>query len=304
MTAQSRDWPWPRGGIPAQRAVRRRTVATGIPAQRFQSHPLVRGTNAGRLTRETVHLRAEAPTVLKLWFLGDTAVQSVTGPPIMRFRTQKALALFAYVAMQRRQVPRQELAHLLWTDVQEDQAFHSLRQALFEVRIVLGPDHHTVLHSDRWLVSIDARRVRVDAHTFEKLVLRGTPRALRHACAVYKGELLPGLHTRERAFHEWLASERTRLKQLAIGAHQAYLQGLIDTEAHDESVRVAQALIRIVPFDDWVHRALAHTYARTGHSRIAIAHLQGYVEMLRQASRSPERETLDLLDALASRRLA
>lgn len=236
--------------------------------------------------------------MLFLTLLGDYSARvGSRAAGAFTFRTQKAVALFAYVALQRRRVPRDELARVLWAEVPEDQARHSLRQALFEIRSSVGPAHRDILHADRWFLYVDRARVRVDVHTFERLVARRNPHRLRHACDLYGGDLLAGLHTRE-PFDIWLAAERRRLKQLAIDAHEQYLKFAAEAGLFDEATRAAQALIGLTPLNEWAHRMLATLFARTGDVRKASHHLQTVVEMLMDLGHMPEPDTYRLIDEI------
>ena len=175
--------------------------------------------------------------IIDVRLLGDRAVHVVGTGRRLTFATQKALATFAYLALRQHLVPRQELACLLWADVPGDQARHSLRQALFEIRGVLGPDCQDVLHAGRDVVALDHHRVRTDVHRFERLAARGTPPALGRARALYGGDLLVGLHVRERPFDAWLAAERYRLKQLAAEAGLQCAVWRVEPEVRGDGAR-------------------------------------------------------------------
>jgi DNA-binding SARP family transcriptional activator len=82
---------------------------------------------------------AEEPraTRLRLSLLG-AAEAAVDGRPIV-FRTKKALALLAYLAVDPGPHPRERLADLLWPDADVVDARASLRTALNYMRQALGP---------------------------------------------------------------------------------------------------------------------------------------------------------------------
>ncbi|MGH7527621.1 MAG: winged helix-turn-helix domain-containing protein, partial [Gemmatimonadales bacterium] len=69
--------------------------------------------------------------------LGELRVE---GAETTLSRRRKELALLAYLARQAdRAVPRAELASLLWEERDDARARQSLRQALLELKRVLGP---------------------------------------------------------------------------------------------------------------------------------------------------------------------
>src|SRR3989442_6188521 len=61
---------------------------------------------------------------------------------VVHLRTRKQLALLVYLALEARTRPasRDRLVQLLWSDVAENKARHSLSQALTAIRGVLGLD--------------------------------------------------------------------------------------------------------------------------------------------------------------------
>src|SRR5512139_994209 len=75
---------------------------------------------------------------LSIEVLGSLQV-SIAEKPITRFESAKVRALLAYLAVEAdRPHSREMLLGLLWPDYPEESARHSLRQALFNLRQMLG----------------------------------------------------------------------------------------------------------------------------------------------------------------------
>src|SRR5215471_12061044 len=82
---------------------------------------------------------------------------------------------------------RETLASILWGDRDEEQARGSLRQALAELRRIVGED---ALCSDREFIAFDSAIVAVDAVEF---VQATTAARWEEAAILYQGDLLAGV---------------------------------------------------------------------------------------------------------------
>ena len=95
----------------------------------------------------------DAPLTLKT--LGGAAVfpasQVETQPPLLG--PGKPLALYAYLACVGGRVSREQLADLLWSDLEPESARHALRQAIWTLKKRLGED----------AIAADATDVRIGA---------------------------------------------------------------------------------------------------------------------------------------------
>src|SRR5262252_10400097 len=149
--------------------------------------------------------------------LGGFGVRAA-GKPLI-FPTKKSRGLLAYLALGQGQVyAREHLASLLWGDSSDEQARHSLRQALSDLRKALPRVRPEILRSDPDGVALTPTAVELDVAAFERLVAEGTPQALARAAELYRGALLEGLRFKEEPWEEWLRAERERLQEPAVGA--------------------------------------------------------------------------------------
>lgn len=219
--------------------------------------------------------------MVELRLLGEFIAVTDTGGPL-HLPTRKAVALLAYLALNHGRAYRADLARLLWADVPETQARQSLRQAAWQIRTTFAPTAVNILTGDRDELRLNAREVRVDVQLFERLVGSGAADDLRRACGLYRGDVLSDLRVSERQFRLWLAVERMRLKQLAIEAHEAHLQQLINNGRMTEAIAIATRMLVLDPLVEWPYRALMMLYAQIGDFEKAVNQFHVCVNLLRK----------------------
>ncbi len=189
------------------------------------------------------------------------------GQEITAFQSSKVRALLAFLAVEMaRPHPRESLAGLLWPNVPDGCAHHSLNQALSNLRCAIH-DHESTppflivasqslqfnSNSDYWL----------DVGELERLVRRsggktgksvgGAEDRLGHAVDMYRGPFLEGFSLADSpAFEEWIVLRRERLHRLTLETmHQL-------AETHAMRGEVEQALHyawRQLELDPWLEEA-------------------------------------------------
>jgi DNA-binding SARP family transcriptional activator len=197
---------------------------------------------------------------------------------------------------------REALTALLWPESRDDEARHSLRQELHELRRALAPAGTRALVVDGERVALDPAAVDVDVVTFERLAAEGSSAALRRAAGLYEGDLLLGVGVREAAFEEHLRNERERLRQRAIGVFTRLLEHRIQHKLVEPAIETALRLLAMDATQETVHRALMRLYAGNGRRAAALRQYQECVEVLqRELGVEPESATRQLYrDILAS----
>jgi DNA-binding SARP family transcriptional activator len=236
---------------------------------------------------------------LQLRLLGGFQARVGDGPPLT-LATRKVQALLAYLALPPGQAqPRDKLAALLWGERGEEQARHSLRQRLSDLRKALAEVHPPPLRIDGESVALDPAAVEVDVAAFERLVAAGTPASLDAATARYQGDLLAGLGPMEAPFEEWLLGERERLRELALEALAKLLRHHAQAGALEPATQTALRLLALDPWQEAVHRALMRLYAEQGRRGMALKQYQLCVSALqRDLGTEPEAETKQLYQAI------
>lgn len=181
--------------------------------------------------------------------------------------TDKARALLAYLALENRPHQRGHLAGLLWSDQPEENALHSLRQALSSLRKPLGD--RLFLARDRVEFHADAE-ITVDVREFQALLAaaltpRLDPRRLQKAIALYQGAFLDEFFLNGAPlFEEWAALQREARQHDMLAA----LARLVEYHERRGDLTLAQhtarRLLALAPWDETTHRWLMALYATDG----------------------------------------
>ncbi len=219
--------------------------------------------------------------------------------------TNKAQALLAYLALPPgRAHPRDKLAALLWGERGDEQARHSLRQALVAIRKALVGVRPLPLLVEGESIALDPAAIDVDAAAFERLVAEGTPAALEEAAALYHGDLLAGLGVSEPSFEQWLLGERERLREVAIEALAKLLRHQTSTGTIEAAIQTAVRSLALDPWQEAVHRTLMRLYLGQGRRGMALRQYQFCVSVLqRELGTEPEPETKQLYQHILQQRL-
>ncbi len=223
-----------------------------------------------------------APLPVRVRVLGGFELISADGGDLTP-SGRKLRALLAVLALAPETGwPRERLVALLWGDREDEQARGSLRQALVELRHLLGDQ---ALLASRDNVSLNGASLRVDALEFAALSKAG---AWAEAAALYRGELLDGVNLPNGSFADWLLVERTHLHDLAIRT----LANLLETQTGDAALATARRLVELDPTREETHRALMRLYAARGDRSQALRQYQVCRDQLqRELGVRPDSET-------------
>jgi DNA-binding SARP family transcriptional activator/TolB-like protein len=183
---------------------------------------------------------------ISLALLGPVRLVNLCGDDLTP-KPRKTRALLAIVALSRAPVSRARLSDLLWGDRGDDQARASLRQALYEVRAVLG-DGPVV--ADRQFISLGAKTLSTDVAEVERLIARNDAQGLADALESSQWPPLADLDDITPELDEWLREERGKIAaSVAQGAVRIAEAALGSGRAADAR-RIAHSLERIDPLDE------------------------------------------------------
>jgi len=212
---------------------------------------------------------------------------------------KKARALLAFLAAQMGQpVSRERLADLLWPYQGSEQARHSLRNCLLELRKTLGRGTDTHLIAD--FANCSVTDAAIDLEDFERLSRSPNQCELQRAAELYRGELLADFDINSEPFQEWLAAERDRT--LAVVCDTLHrLSALQDAAgAHDAAIQSGRRLVALDPLSEFGQRALMRAYARAGRRGEALRQYKSCAETLkRELGVAPDVETQLLADEIS-----
>ncbi len=228
---------------------------------------------------------------LKVNLLGGFEARFSGGPPLS-LPTKKAQALLAHLALRPGEPhPRDKVAALLWGDKEEEQARHSLRQAISAIRKALSHASPRCLLLEGDTIAL-ASSTEVDAVRFEQYVSDGSSPALEQATQLYKGDFLEGLDVKEEMFEEWLMTERERLRELALDGSAKLLAHQLKNNLDEAAIQTALQLLGLDPLQESVHQILMRLYFKNGRRGAALMQYQRCVEVLqRELGVEPEPET-------------
>jgi DNA-binding SARP family transcriptional activator len=189
---------------------------------------------------------------------------------------RKLLALLAYVGRRApRAVTREDLAALMWGERPEENARASLRQALFQLKRVLGD----VLDVTPESVALRVDSLAVDAAAFEAEVAGGR---YREAALRWNGEFLAGSEDAGgEEFRVWLEGERARLRRVLTRALEELTAAAAGRGAWTEAVAWAERWADAMPLDERPHRQLVELLSLAGRTVEALARHAGYVARVR-----------------------
>jgi DNA-binding SARP family transcriptional activator/TolB-like protein/Tfp pilus assembly protein PilF len=225
---------------------------------------------------------------LSISMLGPLVIESEGGR--LGKVPKKARALLAFLAAQGGQAAsRERLADLLWPYQGSEQARHSLRNCLLELRKALGPAAvHLVTDFAHCRLQAEA----VDLARFEQLARSSQRTDLEAAAALYRGELLADFDINSEPFQEWLTAERDRTLALICQVLHR-LTALQDAAGEpDAAIASGRRLVGLDPLSEFGQRALMRAYARAGRRGEALRQYKICTETLkRELGVAPDAET-------------
>ena len=232
--------------------------------------------------------------------------------PVEGFRTQKARALLAYLAVESdRPHTRVHLAGLLWPDKPESAARAYLRHALASLRSILGDQQtgqpfllatqqtlYLNPQADHWVdVAVLRAGLAIQSNmTSERLAT--TVKAIE----LYRGPFLEGFFLKGcTAFDEWqlLTAETIRrqvVEALSILVKQFEIRGDIASALHH-----AWRCAELDPLSDEANRNVIRLLAMRHDSAAALAHYNRFCALLEdELATTPAPETVQLAEEIAA----
>ncbi len=213
---------------------------------------------------------------LTIRLLGAFALERHGRP--LSLGSHKAEALFAYLVMQARPLPRETLATLFWDGSDPDQALANLRKLLSQLRPLCEPylliERQTVEFNrqpDYWL----------DVAEFARLLQPGTAVSqMATAVPLHRDQFLAGLRLPDAPeIAAWLALERERYRQQLADVLQMLAQHSLQERKYEAGISYARRLLALDPLSEHAHRQLMLLLARSGQTAAAIAqyHACGHI---------------------------
>ena len=215
---------------------------------------------------------------LSLKLLGEFAVRDETGKALS-LPTRKTRALLAYLAINAdKPQQRERLMTLLWSDRGEQQARHSLNQALMSIRRLGNAAGVPILDGDGERVTLLGDALEIDVADFrDQLSVNPTG-----AAALYDGPFLDGLTIPDPAFEEWQTATRSELHDGACDAlSRAADQAMKDGDAAG-GIDALRRLVALDPLHEDAHRRLMKLLHDNGDRAGALRQYQSCADLLKK----------------------
>jgi DNA-binding SARP family transcriptional activator/TolB-like protein/Tfp pilus assembly protein PilF len=212
---------------------------------------------------------------------------------------KKARALLAYLAAQGGQaVSRERLADLLWPYQGSEQARHSLRNCLLELRKALGRSAAVHLVAD--FANCRLQDVVSDLDYFERLSRSQQRSDLRAAADLYRSEFLADFDIDSEPFQECLAAERDRTLAVVCDVLHRLTAAEDAPGEHEVAIQFGRRLVALDSLSEFGQRALMRAYARAGRRGEALRQYKSCADTLkRELGVAPDLETQALANDIA-----
>lgn len=212
---------------------------------------------------------------------------------------RKAQALLAYLATQDgRPISRERLSDLLWPYQGSEQARHSLRNCLLELRKALGDAAKRHLVAE--FANCRLQDIETDLERFQQLSRSQDLAELLAASELYRGEFLGDFVIDSEPFQEWLASERDHTLDLICNVLQRLTALQEQAGEHEAAIRSARRLASLDPLSEIGQRALIRAYWQAGRRPEALRQFRTCADILkRELGVAPDAETQALANEIA-----
>jgi len=252
---------------------------------------------------------------LILHVLGELQV-SIDNVPIQAFESDKVRALLAYLAVEAdRGHSREALIGLLWPDYPEEAARHNLRQALFNLRLVLG-DHtakppyllisrNSIQFNRESSYSLDIAQFNQIFGTWEKAhnqkssVSSMIPQ-LEEMVDLYHGEFLQHFYIADSAaFEDWIVVQRERTRQRMMDALVYLSNEHALLGEYEAARRYATQQLELDPWREEAHSQIMRVLAMGGQRSAALAQYENCKRVLaEELGVEPSAETRELFEQI------
>ena len=209
-------------------------------------------------------------------------------PPRWRLRKAKTIVKLLALAAGHR-VHRDVLIEQLWPEADPAVGTNNFHQALHAARRVVGAEN--LVLQDEIVVLGGEGGVAVDVDDFDAAAAMaastGAPEDIRHALALWSGELLP-----EDLYEDWAAPHRDRLSAVRTRLVGDLARALMAGGLPDQALALLEPLAVERPLDEDVHRSLLVALAATGRRWDAAAAFERLRDGLAESyGVAPEPET-------------
>lgn len=215
---------------------------------------------------------------------------------------RKALALLAYLAIERGHHRREALSALLWPDYDQTKAFTNLRHTLWEVQQLIGEGWFV---TDRERIGLkDDADLWLDVRQFESILTQSQAQndiplripLLMESIHLYRNHFMMGFSLKDALlFNEWAFAKSEDLRCQLAGALIRLSEDYCTLGQAGHAIPYARRLITLDPLNESAHRRLMNVYWQAGQHSAALKQYQVCEEILRkELNLDPQPETYAL----------
>lgn len=230
-------------------------------------------------------------------------------------RERKALAMLAYLAVERTVQSRDTLATLFWPEHDQQRARANLRYLLWSLRKELGAEW--LMAEGDQIVLAGGEGVRVDLAEFERLLDNWRAHAhpagefcaacvesLEGAVTLYRGDFLQGFSLDDSPqFDDWHFFQAESLRRGLAAGLEALTGQEIARQNYDSAIEYARRWLALDPLHEPAHRGLMKLYAWSDQYEAAIRQFHRCALALQEEiGVEPEEETRQLYAEIRNRR--
>jgi predicted ATPase/DNA-binding SARP family transcriptional activator len=248
-----------------------------------------------------------------LYLLGTPRIERDGAPVVVD--TRKALALLAYLVVNRQRQSRDTLAALLWPDYDQAHARATLRRTLSTLHKAVGGAWLTIERESIGLARSASLWVDVDAFLGHLAACRthGHPAAevcpacvgpLAEAAAIYHDDFLAGFSVRDSPdFEDWQFYQAQTLRRELSGALERLVRGLSALGDFEQAITDARRWLALDRLHEPAHRQLMQLHAWAGQRAAALHQYRECVQVLdHELGVAPLEETTQLYEAIKEHR--
>ena len=167
----------------------------------------------------------------------------------------------------------------MWPYQGSEQARHSLRNCLLELRKAVGLSASVHLVAD--FANCRLKDILTDLDDFERLSRSQQRSDLQAAAELYRGEFLSDFDIDSEPFQEWLAAERDRTLAVVCDVlHRLTAEDAVGD--HEIAIQFGRRLVALDPLSEFGQRALMRAYARAGRRGEALRQYKSCAETLKR----------------------
>jgi predicted ATPase/DNA-binding SARP family transcriptional activator len=217
---------------------------------------------------------------LKICFLG-TFQAFLDGVSLTGFQSNKVRGLLAYLAVEADRLhSREALGTLLWPEWPQQQALYYLRNALSDLRRMLGDrqatnpfllvSHNALqfnLNSNAWVDVAEFQRLSAALNSRAPINLVNCEQAVR----LYQGDFLEGFSIESTPFEEWALLKGEQLHQQMLANLYRLADFYLESGETERALQYARRQVEMEPWREEAYRQWMLALARSGQRSEALA---------------------------------